>query len=246
MNEAAQGLLNQNPTPTIPQQENVPPQQSSGPPSGIPAQNKPTIQPMRDYKQNPLNDQDRDEFDKLVMRATVLVHTPESREGIIKRITGRRSPLKDIADTAVAIMSMIDNQATKEGTPIDRAVRTLGISEIVKQVSEVASAAGKIDHELSDDELKVAIGQAVKNDLTNRIANGSENENAVRSAAQEGSSKMMQRQGVDTSAVDAQAQTAEQIRSVGTAPLPMPAKENPLAPKKTMTQVLASGGLLNG
>ncbi len=244
-----QGLLQPQGQPQEAQQQPAPtqgmPQQQQAPqqaPMGHPQEGQ-----QRDYKANPLNDaEDRDQFDKMVIQATKLIHAPQSRDKVLGRIGGKAHPYKDIASAAVTVMNRIDQQFAKEQEQPDPAVRMLALAETAKQIVDLAVAAGKLPEAPPDNDMKIILAQAVQNDQKNLLAGGKVSKEALSEGVQQSTSSILKMQGGEGGSAEFDAQT-EALKNRGmTSSSPAQAKLMGSEPP-TMTEVLRNrGGLKNG
>ncbi len=228
-----QGQQGMNPTPSMPQQEQAPQPQPAK------AMQHPLEGQKRDYKSNPLNDgADRDQFDKMVIQATKLIHAPQTRDKVLARIGGKAHPYKDIASAVNGVMSRIDQQFASEGEETDPAVRMLALAETTKQVVDLAVAAGKLPKLPPDEDMKAIISQAVQNDHKDLLAGGKVTPEALMGEVQQTTAREM---GEGAGAFNAQVDASKSANS----PL-SPKQQKGLGGQQTMTEVLRNGGGLNG
>ena len=198
----------------------------------------------RDYKANPLNDEDRDEFDKISVQATKLLHAPETRDKVLGRIAGKAHPYKDIADTAVAVMSMIDGQSVKEGKPNDKAVRMLGYLDITKQIVDLAVAAGKLKEKPPENDMKAIIARVVQKDQSNVLSSGGVKKEVMQEELQKATSGALEASGGSVVEANNKAITGRNMQKKAAAKTQGSMKQQ-LNGELTMTEQL-SGGLLDG
>jgi len=213
----------------------------------------PSDQPKRDYRANPLTEQDRDQFDKLIVEATHLLHAPESRAKVLERIKGKVHPFKDVANAAVAVMSRLDQNAEKQGKPYDPVIRTMAMANITKQILELADASGKLQQPPTPEDMKLVFAEVVSQDQRDRLARGVTTKQDLAEEFQGAASRGLAATGEDPSKLDAGLNAVKQIQLAGSGGRPtMPEPEaDPFKPQKTMKDVLAQknqgqGGLLNG
>jgi len=200
-------------------------------------------QQQRDYNQNPLGPQDKDEYEKFVISAQKLIHSPQTRDTILKRIgVSQEGPIADIADTVVLIVDRIDQQSAKDqGQPVDNAIKLQGANVVTGQVIEVAEAAGKIP-QMSEDERAVAYSYAVQKYTDRMIARGETTREELQKYAQEAVAMGQKSGAIDMNRMKgAQGQPPAQAQAPATE-----GPDDPMRPRETMSQKLAKGGLLNG
>lgn len=261
--DANQGLLPAAPpVQQAPAQQPVPqPVQQQAPAPGQQPGQAPMMgrtQVERDYENNPLNDEDKDNLDKFSIMATNLIHTPGTRESILKRIKRQGSPHTELADAAYGVINRVIKQGKQEGEPFDQAVLILGGTDVVAQVVELAQAGGKLKEKPTEQDMRVITAKVVQNYYKERIASGEiSKEQAARDAhlaatAQAGS------EGADTSQVAQQARATQDLKGASVnAPkkgmldsdgMQAPAPADPFKPQSTMKETLATGqgGRFNG
>jgi len=198
----------------------------------------------RDYKANPLNDDDRDQFDKISVQATKLIHLPQSRPKILERIGGKAHPFKDIADAAVAVMGMIDQQSVKEKQPTDKAVRMLGYIDIAKQITDLAVAAGKLKEKPTEQDMKVIIARVVQKDQSNLLNSGDIPKEVMQKGIEGATAKALESSGGSVVGASNIA-TAERNKGKKVAQKNRESMNKQLNGDLTTTEQL-EGGLLNG
>lgn len=146
----------------IQQPQEVQPQAQAQPQpqGGIQQSNSPGQK--RDYKANPLNDQDREHLEKYRISATKILMSEQGKKAVLKRIKGKVHPYKDIARAAVSVASRVEAEAQKNGVQIDPAVQSIGLATVVKQVAQLAYAAGKVNKPPKSEDMRIMFGQAMK------------------------------------------------------------------------------------
>jgi hypothetical protein len=239
----------------------MPPQGAPAAPGQQPPQpGQPQVarQPERDYDANPLGEQDMEQLNQFTIMATKLIHNPQTRDKILGRIKGVEHPYDEIADASLIVMNRLEQEAQKTGQPWDKAIKLMGGMEVVGQVIEVATAAGKIPEDVPEEDKRIILGQAVQKYYQQKLATGEiTKEEAARDAhiAAMGQAGM---EGANTDQINQRIRTTDGMRRKtqnvaaasevpGKLQAPQPAA-NPMQPGTTMKEVLAAGqgGLLDG
>ena len=109
----------------------------------------------------------REDFDRYVARATALIHSPETT-GAVQNMLGGPDPVSKIAAATVMVMQRLDSAARASNIEVQDTIKTFGAVEIVNMVIELGEAAGKfgkLDKDLSELALSVAVQDYVKGEI---------------------------------------------------------------------------------
>lgn len=209
------------------------PQPAPGTPPAAPRQ-------QRDYNANPLGEADKLEFEKFIVSAQKLIHSPQTRDTVLKRIgVSEQGPIGDISDTVILITDRIDQQMMKDqGKPVDDAVKIQGANVVTGQIIEIAESAGKIP-KMSDDEKAVAYTYAVQKYTDRMIARGEITRGELQQYAQQATAA-----GEKAGQLNPGRMKSAMNTPAASASSPAPAQD-PMRPTETMSQKLAKGGLLD-
>lgn len=123
----------------------------------------------------------RADHDRYVTKAIKLIHSPETRESVLKMLKGP-NPVQRTADVVVGVMQRIDAAARKEGIEIHDSVKVMGANEILNLVIELGEAAKLID--LSKDLKELALSTAVQDYVKAEISAKRINQKALLVAIQ--------------------------------------------------------------
>lgn len=241
------------PTPAGPGQ---PIQAGQGQPPEVAA----TRPPERNYKHNPLNDDDKGNLNKYIAMSTRVIHNPQTRDKILGRIQGKAHPYDEISDASLVVINRMEQEAVKEGEPWDQAIKLMGGTNVVEQVVELAGAAGKIQKNLAEKDIRLILGSTVQKYYQQKIAKGEITEAEASRDAYIAAQTDAKMQGEDTTKVSQQLEATQgvqdqankmsvapqQVQGQGGLQAPEPAAD-PFNPTTTMKNALATGqgGLLD-
>lgn len=105
----------------------------------------------------------KQDLEKYVNKAMILIHAPETRDAVLKSLGGE-DPVQRLASTAVMIMQKIDSAGRDAGIEVQDSVKVIGAHQIVDMINEVATAAGlfNLNQDLSHLALSVTVQDYVK------------------------------------------------------------------------------------
>jgi hypothetical protein len=83
----------------------------------------------------------KDDYDTYVDKATILIHSPQTRELFLKSLGITKDPVQTVADLTVQIMRRVDSAAREHGIEVQDGVKAVAAHTIVDLVCELADAA---------------------------------------------------------------------------------------------------------
>jgi len=111
----------------------------------------------------------KQDYDKYVSRATILIHSPQTT-GAIQNLLAGPDPVQQVANATVMVMQRIDSAARDAGVEVQDAVKIFGANAIVRLIIELGEAAHKFkikfDEPLTELALSVAVQDYVKGEIT--------------------------------------------------------------------------------
>lgn len=112
------------------------------------------------------------DYERYVSRATILIHSPETRESVLG-LLGGKDPVQRVANATVMVMQRIDSASRTSGIEVQDTVKMFAAHEIVKLVIELGEAAGKfkLDESLVELALSVSVQDYIKAEITARRIN---------------------------------------------------------------------------
>lgn len=98
-----------------------------------------------------------------VDKGTMLIHSPETRDPVLKMLEGP-DPVQKVADATVMIMQRLDAAGRSAGIEVQDAIKIIGAHQLVDQIVEVGEAARKfkLDQDLTHLALSVTIQDYIK------------------------------------------------------------------------------------
>lgn len=108
----------------------------------------------------------KDELDKYNAKATVLVHSKETRKAVLSMLKGK-DPVQRVANATVTVMQRIDDAARKSGVEVQDTVKIFGAHEIVEMIIEFGSAAKifTMDKDLAELALSVSVQDYINSEV---------------------------------------------------------------------------------
>jgi hypothetical protein len=265
-----QGLLQgQAPQQAQPQgvvQPQTQPVQASAPQQSMTQQPAQQQQPMqqgakqgapgkRNYETDPPNEKDQEQMNRFEVNVIKLIHSEGMTDKIIAQIKNPKvdkHPIDKISDVAFLMMKRLDEQAKKDGDPLDDLVKIQGGSVLVAELLAVLEAKEAIP-ETNEDEKALVLAHATQKYSDSLIQSGQATREELRYYSNQGMSAANQTGDIDMDKVRGKrdmSQDAEDMKSAGVIPEPV-VRPQPNTP--TMTERLANGsagqpqgGLING
>ena len=107
------------------------------------------------------------DFDQYVNRATILIHSPQSRKQVLAMLLAGSDPVQRVSDATVMIMHRLDSTARDAGIEVQDAVKVMGAHAIVGLIVEFGNAAKifNLNDDLSELSLSVAVQDYVRSEV---------------------------------------------------------------------------------
>jgi len=112
----------------------------------------------------------QDLFDKFVIAAMKIIHTPEVTNSLIKRMKSSTDTVEAIGSIAIDIVTRLDNSANDSGEPYTANAVLNGINVIIGELINIAIAAGA--KPLSDEQKYQAFSWAMAKYFESAIKSG--------------------------------------------------------------------------
>jgi len=78
--------------------------------------------------------------EKYVAKALILLHSPETRDGVVKMLTGP-DPVQRVSNVLVMVMQRVDSEARKSNLEVQDVVKAAAARAIVPEIVEIGEAA---------------------------------------------------------------------------------------------------------
>ena len=112
----------------------------------------------------------QDAFDKFVIEAMKIIHTPKVTNSLIKRMKSSTDTVEAIGSIAIDIVTRLDNSANESGFPLTANAVLNGINVIIGELINIAVAAGA--KQLSDEQKYQAFSWAIAKYFEGAIKSG--------------------------------------------------------------------------
>lgn len=139
----------------------------------------------------------QEDLQKFINKGTILVHSEQSRDKIIKMLT-TGNPLEAVANTTVMVMQRLDKAARDAGQEVHDYVKLQAAVDLTGQVAEVGAASGTIP-QLSEEELQTSLSVGIEKFLKGEIEAGRVDPEGLKAELGRGISQMPpeQQMGLD-------------------------------------------------
>ena len=136
-------------------------QQPGGAPAGAPAPAAGVPAPGQGGGEDQPNvtPEEQAQYDQFIDNAFSAIYDEKSLPQIIESLKGNGNPVDGLANTAVAVVTRVEDSAEKAGQALSPDVVFNAGSEILEDLAELASKAGI--HEFTPDEVEGALFQAM-------------------------------------------------------------------------------------
>ena len=220
------------------------------PQQGQPQQGPPG---KRNYDTNPPNEEDQAQLDKFQINIIKMIHSEGMTEKLVNMIKDpnlKKHPVDKISDVALMMMMKMDDQAKKDGKPLDDLVKIQGGAELVSELISVLEAKKAIP-KTNDDEKALILSHATQKYSNDLVRRGEISQDELKHYANQGMSAANQSGSINMDKIQGKrnlAQDTEDLKAGSRAEEVAPNTSQP-----TMTQRLVDGtagkpqgGLLNG
>lgn len=124
-----------------------------------------------------VSDQDKADFQQFIAQGMKVLHAPETRDAMLKRLT-QGNPIQAIAEVTLTIVQKLEGAAQ-----VSDIVKLDGANVIMREVAELAEAAGV--KKLTDEEKSTAFSLALEMYVMQGVKSGKMNPEELQQVAQQ-------------------------------------------------------------